>query len=90
MWKKLFLARIWKRIYKERLGEPIIFNFVSIFVFLFGSFTKKIDYDLVPREPYAFGLNEGFKLSKRQKIKIVVVSCGFDPINSEPCHIIEI
>ena len=25
-----------------------------------------------------------------QKIKIVVVSRGFDPINYEPCHIIEI
>jgi len=29
-------------------------------------------------------------VQRGQKIKIVVVSCGFDPINSEPCHIIEI
>lgn len=62
MLKKLFEPRIWKRVYVERLGEPIIYNVVACFIAIFGDITKKIDYDLVPRQPYAFGLNEAFKL----------------------------
>ena len=59
---KLLKPRIWKRIYKERLGEPFIYNLISIFVYIFGDFIKKINYDLVPRHPYAFGINEAFKM----------------------------
>jgi len=77
MWKKLFLNRIWNRIYIERLGEPLIYNLVSIFIFIFGSFVKKIDYDLVPRQPYAFGLNEAFKIAKlEEKKKILILEFG--------------
>jgi len=61
IWTKIFSFRILKRIYLERMGEPIIYNIVSIFILIFGNFTKKIDYDLIPRQPYAFGLNEAFK-----------------------------
>ena len=64
MIKKLLQPRIWRRIYLERLGEPIIYNIISIFVFIFGSFTKKIDYDLVPMQPYAFGLKTAFTEAK--------------------------
>lgn len=73
MWKKLFSLRIWKRIYIERVGEPIIYNLASIFFFVFGNFVKKIDYDLVPRQPYAFGLNESFKNAAKKKIKKILV-----------------
>ena len=61
MWKKLFEARIWKRIYIERLCEPVLYNIISLFIFVFGNFIKKIEYDLVPRFPYAFGVNLAFK-----------------------------
>lgn len=61
MFRKLLEPRIWKRIYAERLGEPLIYNIASCFVAAFGNVVKKIDYDLVPRQPYAFGLNEAFK-----------------------------
>ena len=73
MFKKIFLLRIWKRIYLERIGEPIIYNIISLFVFIFGSFLKKIDYDLVPRQPYAFGLNEAFKRSAEEKVKKILI-----------------
>lgn len=77
MWKKLLLIRIWKRIYIERLSEPLIYNFVSIFIFIFGSFIKKINYDLIPRQPYAFGLNEAFKIAKLEnKKKILILEFG--------------
>jgi len=48
MWKKIFLARIWKRIYFERLCEPILYNIISLFIFAFGNFVRKIEYDLIP------------------------------------------
>jgi hypothetical protein len=77
MWKKLFLLKIWKRIYIERVGEPIIYNLVSIFFFIFGNLVKRIDYDLVPRQPYAFGLNEAFKsAAKKNYKKILVIEFG--------------
>lgn len=54
MLKKFLSLRIWNRIYLERLGEPFIYNIVSLFYLFFGNFIKKIKYDLVPRQPYAF------------------------------------
>lgn len=77
MWKKFLLTRIWKRVYIERLGEPIIYNIVSLFYLLFGSFVKKIEYDLVPRHPYAFGVNSAFQNAALEKIeKIVIIEFG--------------
>jgi hypothetical protein len=73
MWKKLFQPRIWRRIYLERLGEPLIYNLVSLLVLVFGSFSKKIDYDLVPRQPYAFGLKTAFMEAKSAKVKKIVI-----------------
>lgn len=60
MLRKLLEPRIWRRIYRERAGEPILYNLASLFVALFGSIARKIDYDLVPRQPYAFGLQQAF------------------------------
>jgi hypothetical protein len=54
IWRKLFEPRIWKRIYIERLGEPLLYNLVSIFVMAFGSVRQKIDYDCIPRNAYAY------------------------------------
>jgi hypothetical protein len=73
MWKKLFLARIWKRIYIERLCEPILYNIISLFIFVFGNFIKKIEYDLVPRCPYAFGVNLSFAEATKQGIKKILL-----------------
>jgi len=41
MYNKLFNKRMLKRIYIERLGEPLIYNLASIYVSLFGTLTKK-------------------------------------------------
>ena len=67
MLQKLFLPRIWKRVYRERLGEPLIYNIVACFVAIFGSIVSKINYDLVIRQPYAFGINEAFKLMASER-----------------------
>jgi len=77
MFRKLFEKRILSRIYLERLGEPLIYNLASIYVSLFGTLTKKIEYDLLPRQPYAFGLNEAFKRAQRLQInKITIIEFG--------------
>ena len=55
------------------MGEPIIYNIVSIFILIFGNFTKKIDYDLIPRQPYAFGLNEAFKGALKVGAKEIII-----------------
>jgi hypothetical protein len=73
MWKKLLQPRIWRRIYLERFGEPLFYNLVSLVVLIFGTFSKKIDYDLVPRQPYAFGLKTAFNEAKSVGIKKIVI-----------------
>ncbi len=77
IWTKILSARILKRFYLERMGEPIIYNIVSIFILFFGNFIKKIEYDLIPRQPYAFGLNEAFKEAvKIGTNKIIIIEFG--------------
>ena len=49
IWKNIRNPWVLKRVYLERLGEPLIYNIISIFVLFFGNFIKKIEYDLVPR-----------------------------------------
>jgi hypothetical protein len=72
MLRKLLDRKIWSRIYLERMGEPFLYNLVSIYVFLFGNIVDKIKYDTVPRQPYAFGLGEAFRLASRNKKKLSI------------------
>ncbi|NRD20754.1 hypothetical protein HNV08_11900 [Winogradskyella eckloniae] len=53
---RLSQKRIWTRIYKERLSEPLHLNLISFFVLLFGSFRSKVLYDLVLRPHHAFSI----------------------------------
>lgn len=73
IFKKLFRFYILKRIYQERLGEPIIYNLVSIFVFLFGNFRSKVKYDLVPREAYAYGILAAADYATQNNIKKITI-----------------
>jgi hypothetical protein len=74
---KLFELRILKRIYLERAGEPLLYNLVSIYHFIFSDFSKKIDYDLVPRQPYAFGIKKAFETAASEKTeKILLIEFG--------------
>src|SRR3989338_5359849 len=73
LYKKLFTPRIWERIYRERFCEPFLYNFFSLFVFLFGSYRKKIYYDLIPRQPYAYGIDLACDIAKREGVKKLVL-----------------
>ena len=90
LWKKLLEPRIWRRIYIERLGEPLIYNLASIFVALIGSVRQKIAYDLVLRPQYAFCIQAAADLAKKHRISKVTllefgVASGAGLLNL--CHI---
>jgi len=73
LYKKLLFPRIWGRIYRERLGEPFIYNLISLFILLFGSYRKKIEYDLIPRQPYALGIDLACRVAERFGIKKLAI-----------------
>src|SRR5215217_2025901 len=54
--RRLGERRIWERILRERLSEPLHLNLLSLPVGLFGSFRSKVYWDLVVRQQHAFGL----------------------------------
>lgn len=77
LFNKLYKPYILRRIYIERLGEPFIYNFISIFVFFFGDLRAKIKYDLIPRESYAYGILAAADLAKSNNInKISIIEFG--------------
>ncbi|MGA2962393.1 MAG: hypothetical protein ABSD96_12025 [Candidatus Korobacteraceae bacterium] len=56
LFKRLREGRIWKRILRERMTEPLSVNAYAAFAALFGSFRQKVACDLVIRQHHAFGL----------------------------------
>jgi len=56
LFRKLIKKHVWKRVFLERLCEPIHLNLLSIPAALFGSFRTKVRYDLVVRQQHAFGM----------------------------------
>jgi hypothetical protein len=71
--KKLKHAYIWKRIFIERLTEPIHLNLLSIFIALFGSYKAKISFDLVLREHNAYGILRAAEEAKKLGLKSVSI-----------------
>lgn len=76
-WRKLAEPRIWRRMYIERLGEPLVYNIASIFVSLFGSVQKKIEYDLILRHAYAFCIQEAANQASKQGVpRVTLIEFG--------------
>jgi hypothetical protein len=44
-YKRLFLPRVWRKVFYERLTEPIHLNILSLFVLALGSFRSKVEFD---------------------------------------------
>ncbi len=55
-WRRIRSPRILKRIFNERLTEPLHLNMLSLFVALGGGFRSKVAFDLIVRHQNAFGL----------------------------------
>ena len=50
---------------RERLSEPFLLNAYSIVLLLLGGFRQKVEFDLIVRRPYAFGLLRAADLAIR-------------------------
>lgn len=71
--KKLTNRYIWKRIFYERLTEPIHLNALSLVVALIGSFRLKVAFDLVLRSHTAYSMLKCADLAKKIGIQRVTV-----------------
>ena len=71
--RKLLAPYIWKRIFRERLTEPIHLNLAALFVAVFGTYRAKIDFDLIIRPHHAFALLKAADYAKRIGISRLTV-----------------
>src|SRR5688572_3833960 len=53
---KLRRGHVWRRVFLERLTEPLHLNLLSLFVAAFGSLRAKVDHDLLVRPHNAFAI----------------------------------
>lgn len=70
---KLAKWRVWRRIFNERLAEPLHLNLLSIAVLAFGSYRTKIGWDLVIRQQYAFGALEAADIARANGLGAVTL-----------------
>lgn len=66
---KLKQRKIWRKIYVERLSEPLHLNVISLFYVVFGSLSKKIEYDLIVRPHHAFSIWKAAEAAQKMNIK---------------------
>jgi hypothetical protein len=67
----------YRKIFRERLSEPLHLNLISLGVALFGSYRAKVGFDLMVRQQYAFPML--FAADEARKLglsKIVVLEFG--------------
>jgi hypothetical protein len=75
--KRLSQKNSWNKVFMQRLTEPFHLNLIALFVFVFGSFRKKVAYDLVIRPQHAFGLlNAADQAKLRGFSEVTVVEFG--------------
>jgi hypothetical protein len=72
--KKVLQRRILKRIYLERLTEPVHLNLISLFVMAFGSLRAKIHYDLIVRQGFAYSILKCADQANQMGIKSVSIA----------------
>ena len=68
---------IWRRVFVERMTEPLHLNLLSLFVAVFGTYRAKIAFDLVLRQEYAYGMQQAAALaSARGFHRVTIVELG--------------
>lgn len=69
--------RGWGRLARERLTEPLHLNILSAGVLAFGSYTRKIDWDLVYKQQYAYGVLKAARLAQFRGVRgVTLVEMG--------------
>jgi hypothetical protein len=75
--KKLTKLYIWKRVFYERLSEPIHLNFISLIILLFGNYRQKCNFDLILRPHHAYCLlNAADAAISEGKHKVSIIEFG--------------
>ena len=69
MYKKLFNLSILKRIYLERLGEPLLYNLVSLWILFFGNIKKKTEALMTNKENLKIKNNKKSKHRYRNPVR---------------------
>lgn len=63
-----------KILYFERLCEPVALNIISLFVYVFGDYSTKIDYDFdLLRPEYCFGVKDAFETAKKERAEKILL-----------------
>ena len=68
---KLVKRRVWRKIFLDRLSEPLHLNVLSLFVLAFGSFRSRVNWDLVIRPHYAYGVLKAADVAREHEISRV-------------------
>ncbi len=63
-----------KKVFRERITEPLHLNVLSVFVALVGTFRAKVDFDLVVRQQYAFPILYAADQASKHGIKKLVIA----------------
>jgi hypothetical protein len=63
--------RVWGRVARERLTEPIHLNVASAAVWALGSYTRKIDWDLIYKQPYAYSVLKAARFARYRGVDTV-------------------
>lgn len=71
--RKLKLARVRRRVFLERLTEPLHLNAIAALVWMFGSYRDRIAFDLVVRPQHAFGILRAADEAKRLGLSTVTL-----------------
>ncbi len=69
--KKLSEPYIWERLFYERFTEPLHLNLMSLGVMAFGSFRRKVKWDLVVRQHNAYSILKAADAAKGLGLKTV-------------------
>ena len=69
--EKLKRAHVWRRIFYERLTEPLHLNAISLLIAAFGSYRAKIAFDLIARQHYAYGVLRAADLARESGLSSV-------------------
>jgi hypothetical protein len=71
--KKLTQKYIWRRIFYERLTEPMHLNLLSLLVYFFGSYRTKIEFDLIIRQHNAYAISKCAVMAKSLGVRTVSI-----------------
>jgi hypothetical protein len=73
LWSRLRKPRVWRRLLVERFTEPLHLNVLAVFVLLFGSYRARVNWDLIMRPHYAFGILRAADVARELGVRRVTL-----------------